>query len=246
MVATYFDQPITKSYVRLPGSGSDRRAGVSYCDLSRGSSLAASISVPQSSAMPKHMTSKPATPITKYQPVAKSRYSTNSSTSIVSVPGPANMAGSLPAQTAASTFVPQTATGTVTSINNKRPRNNDDSVDANISTKRICFERANQNVPLPSSNNILRPEAVTVTIPAHTNGTNFIPTANAPVSSTQNANTLIIVDNTAQEATQLREENTKLQSENAVLKKQLSLFKQLMANPQRLQSVLQTLNKRVC
>ena len=41
-----------------------------------------------------------------------------------------------------------------------------------------------------------------------------------------------------------REENEQLRKENETLKKQLSLFKQLIRNPQRLNSVLRRLEER--
>lgn len=59
MVASFADKAVTKSYVRLPGSGSDKEARASFCDLSRGSSLAASIPVPQPLGIPRTLQKRP-------------------------------------------------------------------------------------------------------------------------------------------------------------------------------------------
>lgn len=59
MVASFVDKAVTKSFVRLPGSGSDKEAKASFCDLSRGSSLAASVPVPQPLGIPRSVVKRP-------------------------------------------------------------------------------------------------------------------------------------------------------------------------------------------
>merc|ERR1712168_76115 len=49
---------VTKSLVRLPGSGRDKEAEMSFCDLSLGSTLAASVPVTPHVGMPRYLTNK--------------------------------------------------------------------------------------------------------------------------------------------------------------------------------------------
>ncbi|CAL4224321.1 unnamed protein product [Meganyctiphanes norvegica] len=58
MVASFMDKAVIKSYVYHPLSGIDKEAMVSFCDLSLGSNLAASIPVPQRVGVPKFLTAK--------------------------------------------------------------------------------------------------------------------------------------------------------------------------------------------
>ena len=54
-------ETINKSYVHLPGTGSDNRAGRTFLDLALGSNLAACIHVPQQEENPRDLMQKLAT-----------------------------------------------------------------------------------------------------------------------------------------------------------------------------------------
>ena len=47
MVASHQVGDLVRSFVRVPGSGSEKSAKVTFCDLARASTLAATVSIPQ-------------------------------------------------------------------------------------------------------------------------------------------------------------------------------------------------------
>ncbi|CAL4203490.1 unnamed protein product [Meganyctiphanes norvegica] len=122
MVASFMDKAVTKSHVYHPLSGIDKEAMVSFCDLSLGSNLAASIPVPQRVGVPKFLTAK---------------------------------------------LAPRTGNST---IHNKRPRTEDDSVTANDSNKKPRLGSTNQKAARTTNDPDFKPatvSAVPVTITEH-------------------------------------------------------------------------------
>ena len=47
MVAPHHVGNVVQSFVRIPGSGSEKSAKPAFCDLARASTLAATVSIPQ-------------------------------------------------------------------------------------------------------------------------------------------------------------------------------------------------------
>jgi len=160
MVAPHQVGDLVRSFVRVPGSGSEKSAKPAFCDLARASTLAATVSVPQN--LP------PATNVLTQSP---------SSTQISN------------------------------NQERKRPRTEDTSDSA-----------PKAKVP-------------------HMEASAAVPVKTIPV-------TLMAVRIPNAEVQKLKEENEQLRKENETLKKQLSLFKQLIRNPQRLNSVLRRLEEK--
>jgi len=165
MVAPHQVGDLVRSFVRVPGSGSEKSAKPAFCDLARASTLAATISVPQN--LP------PATNVLTQSP---------------------------------STQIPNNQ-------QRKRPRS-EETEDAKDSTSAPKAKVPHMEAP-----------------PAG------VPVKTIPV-------TLMAVRIPNAEVEKLKEENEHLRKENETLKKQLSLFKQLIRNPQRLNSVLRRLEEK--
>jgi len=160
MVAPHQVGDLVRSFVRVPGSGSEKSAKPAFCDLARASTLAATVSVPQN--LP------PATNVLTQSP---------SSTQISN------------------------------NQERKRPRTED-----------LSDSAPKSKVP-------------------HMEASAAVPVKTIPV-------TLMAVRIPNAEVQKLKEENEQLRKENETLKKQLSLFKQLIRNPQRLNSVLRRLEEK--
>ncbi|CAL4182488.1 unnamed protein product [Meganyctiphanes norvegica] len=165
MVAPHQVGDLVRSFVRVPGSGSEKSAKPAFCDLARASTLAATVSVPQN----------------------------------------------LPPATNVLTLLP-TANSITNNQQRKRPKSEE-----NESSESIKASKAKVN-------HIVSPPAA-------------IPVKNIPI-------TLMVVRIPNAEVQKLKEENVQLRKENEILKKQLSLFKQLIRNPQRLNSVLSRLEEK--
>ncbi|CAL4068922.1 unnamed protein product [Meganyctiphanes norvegica] len=206
MVATFIEKTVSKSYVRLPGSGKNKEAGISFCDLSRGSSLAACITVPHHVSIPTSQNAK-------------------------LTPSNQNI-----------------------STTHKRQRTEDNTVGDNESNKRLRIDTTKEHGSRTSIENTATPVTYTagpvIVSPQPISSNNCVPVTyranNEPIREPQNPTKIFIISNPVEDVTKLRNENTQLRSENEVLQKQLSLFKQLIRNPQRLESVLQRLNERAC
>lgn len=166
MVAPHQVGDLVRSFVRVPGSGSEKSAKPAFCDLARASTLAATVSVPQN--LP------PATNVLTQSPS--------------STQNPNNQ-------------------------QRKRPRS-EETEEVKDSTS--------------------APQAKVPHVEASPAG---IPVKTIPV-------TLMAVRIPNAEVQKLKEENEQLRKENETLKKQLSLFKQLIRNPQRLNSVLRRLEEK--
>ena len=168
MVAPHQVGDFVRSFVRVPGSGSEKSAIPAFCDLARASTLAATISVPQN------------------------------------LPPATNVLTQSPSSTQISHNQPR-----------KRPR---------------CEEAENNNdsttAPKAKIPHIETPQA---TVPVKTVPFTLVAVRRIPNTEIQ----------------KLKEENEQLRKENETLKKQLSLFKQLIRNPQRLNSVLRRLEEKI-
>jgi len=224
MVASFLENPIFKSYVRLPGSGSDKKAEISFCDLSRGSSLAASIVVPQPVCKPKCMTAKVASKTVISAPYMK-RSRTEDETVDATELNKRRCLDNTNENVTRSTVPVESVCITPQELSNN---------ELNKTLHKVC---TNQNNERTSSENT--PKLVTVPAVSTTN------ISNEPVKEIQTP-TLFFIPSNTEDMEKLREENIQLKSENALLQKQLSLFKQLIRNPQRLEAVLQRLNERAC
>ena len=165
MVGPHQVGDLVRSFVRVPGSGTEKSAKPTFCDLARASNLAATVPIPQS--LP------PATNV-----------------------------------------LTQTPSLTQTPYSQKRKRDKieekENSDDSNIAPKVIRIETSSATAPV---------KRIPVTLMAAVH----IPNS---------------------EVLKLKEENEKLRKDNEKLKKQLSLFKQLIRNPERLQSVLRRLEEK--
>jgi len=163
MVAPHQVGDLVRSFVRVPGSGSEKSAKPAFCDLARASTLAATVSVPQN--LP------PATNVLTQSPTA--------------TPIPNNQ-------------------------QRKRPRSEEKEDSSNAPKAKVPHVDASSGA---------------------------VPLKTIPV-------TLMAVRIPNAEVQKLKEENEQLRKENETLKKQLSLFKQLIRNPQRLNSVLRRLEEK--
>ena len=165
MVAPHQVGDLVRSFVRVPGSGSEKSAKPVFCDLAKASTLAATVSVPQN--LP------PATNVLTQTPTV--------------------------------TPLPNTQ-----QRKRPRPEENENSSDSSSAPKIIRIKASSATAPIK-------------TIPVTLMAAVRIPNA---------------------EVQKLKEENEQLRKENETLKKQLSLFKQLIRNPQRLNSVLRRLEEK--
>ena len=167
MVAPHQVGDLVRSFVRVPGSGSEKSAKPAFCDLARASTLAATVAVPKDFP--------PATNVLTQSP--------------------------------SSTQIPNN------NQQRKRPRTEE-------------TEEVKDSISAPQAK-----------VP-HTE----TPPASAPIKTIPV--TLLVVHIPNAEVQKLKEENEQLRKENETLKKQLSLFKQLIRNPQRLNSVLSRLEEK--
>ena len=164
MVAPHQVGNVVRSFVRVPGSGSERFAGPAFCDLAKASTLAATVSVPAT----------------------------------ISVPLPPT------------TNVPAQSPPIQNNQQRKRPRSKE-------------TKKAKESISAPKAKAPhMKP-----------------PSAGAPVKTINVILLAVRIPNA--EVEKLKEDNEQLRKENEKLKKQLSLFKQLIRNPQRLNSVLRHL-----
>lgn len=236
MVAN-FTAKVVKAYVHVPGTGSAKKAGVSFCDLSHGSDLAASIPVPQ------HVEEQRNVSIHMPRYVEMQRDSSNPVHQHVEM----QRNGSSPVSVHVEmqrTLIKRQRDEDKTNKRCKKLRlesTNAENNDVKIILEehnQLRFENANLKRQVALGKGLFRNPQTLRSLLQRGNISSAI---NEMMRVRLNHNMDIFDAQSEHELSKLEKENTRLKSENTSLQKQVDLFMELFRNPQRVSSVLQRL-----